>query len=112
MYAKRAQGGFRSGRAGDLLVFKHRQNIPSGVFEPRYRRTLAAGNTPLVRLELSFLVNLETHAQLGKLLHCSFNVYHGKIEDSEGCWNMVGLPIDEDVAAASNMQLQHLPAIR
>src|SRR6266404_1117363 len=74
-----------------FTLFKHRQNIPGRILEPRdVRARFTAVNTLFVSLD-GFCVVLKPHATFGELGHRLIDIVDRKIENRKSSRRMVRL---------------------
>jgi len=67
---------------------------------------LSAHDPFLVCLDVGQIINFKAHAELGQFIHRLIDIFHRKIYNSECCWNMVWLGIDQNVIVAGEVQRQ------
>ena len=87
------------------LELDHREDVAGGILEPRDRRRVGPGDASLVLA--GALVAFEHDAGPGQAVHGGVDVGDREVQDRERGGLMVGLGIDDDPAAPSEVQGQH-----
>jgi len=89
-----------------LLLLEHGQDVAGWVFEPGDVRPCSAENAALV--VVGVVVALEVHAARGQFVDGRVDVVHLEVQDRVGSRRVVGLGIDQRVAATGEVQRQQV----
>src|SRR6266567_1511067 len=102
-----------AGARWKLLGFHDREDVSGRVLEPGDGGTAAAaGDALVVGLDARLVIDLEAHAALLQARHGGLDVLDRDVEDGERRRGVIGLGIDERLAAARELQLQTLGFFR